>query len=68
MHQGSSESSAKKALSIKEACEAIGVGKTSLYALIKRGELQTLRIGRRHIVVQSSVDALIDRSATVRGK
>lgn len=53
----------KKALSIKEAHHTLGVGKTSLYAMISRRELETIKIGRRHLVLASSIDALIERSA-----
>lgn len=35
---------------IKEACEAVGMGRTKFYELIKGGELKTVSIGRRRLV------------------
>jgi excisionase family DNA binding protein len=39
------------ALSIREACAAANVGRTTLYAAIKDGNLAARKIGRRSIVL-----------------
>jgi len=39
----------------------LGIGKTKLYELIAEGELETIRIGRRTLIMQASIDALIQR-------
>ncbi len=54
----------QKALSIREAHQVMGVGKTTLYAILSRNELQTIRIGRRRLILASSIDAFIQRSIT----
>lgn len=38
------------ALSIVEACQFSGIGRTRLYAAISAGELKTLKIGARRLV------------------
>lgn len=35
---------------IKEACNAAGMGRTKFYELIKGGELKTVAVGRRRLV------------------
>lgn len=47
------------AVSVREACRLIGVGNTTLWALIKEGRLKTTRIGRRRLVLFASLEALI---------
>lgn len=43
------------------ATRMLGIGKTKLYELIAEGELETIRIGRRTLILQASIDALIQR-------
>lgn len=38
------------ALSISEFCERMGLGRTTVQALIKRGELPVKRVGRRTLI------------------
>jgi excisionase family DNA binding protein len=45
--------------SVKAACETLIVGRTSIYALIKSGRLDTVKLGRRTLVKVSSIRALI---------
>jgi len=39
----------------------LGIGKTKLYELIAEGELEAIRIGRRTLIMQSSIDDFIQR-------
>lgn len=57
------QSSHKLAYSIKEACEASSLGRTSIYAFIKTGRLQVRRIGGRTIILADSLRALIEGEA-----
>jgi excisionase family DNA binding protein len=43
----------REGLSITEACEVAGVGRTRLYAAIAAGELLSRRFGKRRIVLSS---------------
>jgi excisionase family DNA binding protein len=44
---------------VQEACEATGLGRTKLYALIGTGQLQTTTIGRRRLVMVHSLLSLL---------
>jgi excisionase family DNA binding protein len=44
---------------IAEACEATGLGRTKLYELIGAGCITTTTVGRRRLVLISSLVALI---------
>lgn len=52
-------STGRLAYSIKETCELLGLGKTRVYELANSGELKTKKIGRRTLVVASSLRELI---------
>lgn len=49
----------KIAYSIREACQATSLGKTSVYAHIAAGRLQAKRIGGRTVIPAESLHALI---------
>jgi excisionase family DNA binding protein len=49
----------KIAYSIREACQATSLGKTSVYAHIAAGRLQAKRIGGRTVIPAESLQALI---------
>ena len=50
----------KLAYSIKEACQASSLGKTTIYAHITAGRLRAVRIGGRTVIPADSLDALIN--------
>ncbi len=50
-------------VSIKEGAAELGVGRTKTYELIDDGELETVKIGRRHLIVHASIGRLVDRLA-----
>lgn len=50
----------KIAASINEAAEALSIGRTTLYALIGDGRLQTFKVGRRTLVRVDSLRALLN--------
>ncbi len=39
----------------------LDIGKTKLYELIGSGELETIHIGRRTLVLQASIEGFIER-------
>ena len=47
------------AVTVSAACKFIGVGRTTMWALIKAGRIQTVRIGRRRVVLFASLEALL---------
>jgi excisionase family DNA binding protein len=48
-------------VAIKEAARHLGLGRTKVNQMIDEGVLQVQRIGRRKLVTQSSIEALLDR-------
>lgn len=47
-------------ISINGAAKALGLGRTSIYALINEGRLETVKFGRRHLIKTESIRRLID--------
>lgn len=50
----------KLAYSIKEACEASSLGKTSIWNHISAGRLRAIRVGGRTLIPAESLYALIN--------
>lgn len=50
----------KLAYNVAEAAEALGIGRTAVYALIKAGKLQSFKLGGRTLiradVLQNAID------------
>jgi excisionase family DNA binding protein len=51
-------------LTPEQAAEAIGIGRTTMYALIKSGEIESVRIGRLRRVPADAIDAYTQRLIT----
>ncbi len=51
---------------VREACQASGLGKTKLYELIGNGQLDTMRVGRRRLVKVESLSGLLSIGPDVR--
>ena len=54
----------KHAFRVDEACYALGIGRTSLYELVKLGELKLIKVAGRTLVPLSEIERLtsIDRA------
>jgi excisionase family DNA binding protein len=50
------------ATSIKDTAKALGLGRTSIYALIRDGRLETIKFGRRTLVKVESIRRLLERA------
>jgi len=51
---------------IDRALSELDIGKTKLCELLASGELEAIRIGRRTLVLQDSIDALVERLRSSR--
>jgi excisionase family DNA binding protein len=47
------------AFSVRDACAAIGIGRTKLYALIGDGKLEARALGGRTVIPAASLEQLI---------
>jgi len=47
-------------MTVEQAAEVLGISRGLAYALVGRGELPSLRLGRRLVVPVHALDALID--------
>jgi excisionase family DNA binding protein len=47
----------KRALSVKEAAQAAGIGRTTLFEEIRQGRITARKVGRRTIIVIEDLDA-----------
>lgn len=57
----------KLAYSIREACDASSLGRTTIYALIGAGQLQAVRVGGRTVIPAASLRALVGMPDTQAG-
>jgi excisionase family DNA binding protein len=53
--------SEKLAYTIPEAVVASGLGRTTIYELIKRGELARAKIGGRTVIRRQDLEAMLER-------
>jgi excisionase family DNA binding protein len=47
-------------ISVQEAAQTLSVGRTSIYQLIKSGELETMKLGRRRLITIQSLRRLTE--------
>lgn len=58
----------RRALSIKEAAQACGLSRATLYRLIAEGKLRTLKVGARRLVPTRAIDALLNFDAPAEAR
>jgi len=52
-------SAMKLAYSVLEACDLLSIGRTTLYGLIKSGNLQARKVGRRTLIPAKCLEAFL---------
>jgi len=50
-------------VSVMAAAKALGLGRTSIYMLIRQNRIETIKIGRRTLLTTSSLRRLLDENA-----
>lgn len=53
------------AISINDTAKALGVGRSSVYALLKAGRLDAIKIGRRTLLTTESIKRLSQTRADI---
>jgi len=56
-------STGKRALRIKEFCEAYGLSRSTVYKLMSEGKLSTVLVGGRRLIPVESAEALLKTAA-----
>ncbi|AQR74203.1 hypothetical protein BXU08_11560 [Sphingomonas sp. LM7] len=46
---------------IPEACRMIGIGRSKFYELIAAGDIETIKVGVRRLVLLSSLTAFVEK-------
>jgi len=44
---------------VVEAAQLLGVGRSTMYELVHRGEVASIRLGRKVLIVRSTLEALL---------
>ena len=50
----------KLGLSVEEAAEVIGIGRSEVYERLARGEIESVKIGRRRIIPMEAAKRFLD--------
>jgi excisionase family DNA binding protein len=50
-----------RCLRVEDVARALGIGRSTVYDLIRSGRLRSIKIGRRRLVPRDAVEALIAR-------
>lgn len=53
------------AISINDAAKALGIGRSSVYTLLKSGRLDAIKIGRRTLLTTESIKRLAQSRADI---
>ena len=49
------------ALSIEQTRTVLGIARSTVYLMLKKGDLQGIHIGRRHLVTSASIERFLQR-------
>ena len=50
-------------VTVKRTCKLLGLGNTTIWDLIGQNKLKTIRVGRRRLVLYSSIESLLAEAA-----
>ena len=54
----------KLTVTVKEACEALSIGRSKLYEMLGEQRLDSICLGRRRLITTESIRALVDAART----
>lgn len=54
------------AMRVPDACRYVGIGRSTLYVLIARGEVEIIKLGSSTLVLTASLRRLIERGREAR--
>jgi excisionase family DNA binding protein len=53
----------RQTITVEEAARLLGIGRTSAYLAVRRGDLPVLRIGRRYVVPRVALERMLSQAA-----
>ncbi len=56
------------AIRVPDACRYVGIGRSTLYVLISKGEVEVIKLGSSTLVLTASLRRLIDARRESRGE
>jgi excisionase family DNA binding protein len=62
--QWTEEAMERQTLTVEEAARLLGVGRSTAYLAVRRGDLPVIRIGRRYVVPRLALERLLDGEHT----
>jgi excisionase family DNA binding protein len=57
------EASERQTYDVEEAAKILGIGRNQAYDAVKRGEIPTIKIGKRLLVPKVALDRLVSEGA-----
>jgi excisionase family DNA binding protein len=61
------EAPQRLSVSVKDACQLIGVSSRTMWSLIGEGRVETFKIGRKRLVIYESLQQLVQKEARPLG-
>ena len=58
----------KQVLTVEEAGKVLGLGRASSYQAVSRGDIPTIKIGRRLLVPIKALELMLERASFQHGK
>ncbi len=53
----------RQTVTVEEAARALGIGRGSAYEAVKRGDIPSIRVGRRIVVPRAALERLLGGTA-----
>ena len=61
-HSTWSQPAERQTLTVEEAARVLGISRSSAYEAVRRGELPTVKIGRRYVVPRVALERLLNQA------
>jgi len=56
----------KKTLSVEEAARYLGIGRNTAYECVRKGEIPSIRLGRRILVPRNRLEQLLNTEVSMK--
>ena len=59
MKRSTSDDKSRPVMTVDQAAKLLGIGRMSAYLAVQRGDIKSIRVGRRILVLRSALDKLL---------